>query len=195
MPFFFRPGTVILDACVLYPAPLRDLLMQLALGDLFRARWTEQIHREWIRSVLKNNPHLQPKQLERTRELMNQHVRDCLVTDYETLIPALSLPDPDDRHVLAAAIHCGAGLIITFNGSDFPDAELAQFRIAAQHPDDFIVTLLDERPGEVATAAEIVRQRLKRDPKSVEEYLDILLRQGLPMTVSGLQSLMRSRGL
>ena len=85
--------TAILDACVLYPAPLRDLLMHLALTDLFRAKWTEAIHEEWIRSVLENRPDLTRGQLERTRQLMDAHVRDCIVTDYEDLIPALTLPD------------------------------------------------------------------------------------------------------
>jgi len=91
--------TAILDACVLHPAPLRDLLMHLALTDLFRAKWTDAIHEEWIRSVLENRLDLTREQLERTRQLMNAHVRDCLVTNYEDLIPVLTLPDPDDRHV------------------------------------------------------------------------------------------------
>ena len=90
---------------MLYPAPVRDLLIHLALTDLFRGRWTNAIHDEWIRSVLKNRPDLTCAQLERTRDLMNAHVRDALVRDFEDLIPALSLPAPDDRHVLAAAIN------------------------------------------------------------------------------------------
>ena len=107
--------TVVYDACVLYPAPLRDLLMHLALSDLYRARWSEAIHDEWTRNVLLSRPDLAPAQLQRTRQLMNAHVRDCLVTDFEYLIPSLSLPDLDDRHVVAAAIHSGASLIVTFN--------------------------------------------------------------------------------
>ena len=71
--------TAVLDACVLYPAPLRDFLMHLALLDLFRARWTEEIHTEWIRNVLRQRPDLKQEQLQRTRELMNLHVRDALV--------------------------------------------------------------------------------------------------------------------
>lgn len=100
------------DACVLYPAPLRDLLLRLALTDLFRARWTAEIHQEWMRSVLNNRHDLKPEQLQRTRELMDASVPDCLVVGYEGLITNLSLPDPDDRHVLAAAIHCHAGVIV-----------------------------------------------------------------------------------
>ena len=92
---------VLYDACVLYPAPLRDLLMRLALTDLFQARWTDQIHDEWTRNVLANRPELTAESLARCRRLMDEHVPDCLVTGYESLIPTLSLPDPDDRHVLA----------------------------------------------------------------------------------------------
>ncbi len=121
--------TALLDACVLYPAPLRDLLMHLAVADLFRATWTEEIHNEWIRSVLADRPDLSRRQLERTRDLMDVHVRDCLVTGHEHLIPKLSLPDPDDRHVLAAAITCGADVIVTFNLADFPIDALAPHRI------------------------------------------------------------------
>ena len=78
--------------------------MHLAMTGLFRARWTDQIHDEWIRNVLANRPDLKAEQLKRTRELMDAHALDCLVTGYEKLIAGLTLPDPDDRHVLAAAI-------------------------------------------------------------------------------------------
>lgn len=93
--------TVVYDACVLYPAPLRDLLMRLALTDRFRARWSNTIHDEWIRNLLKQRPELDPAALEKTRALMNSSVRDSLVEGFEHLIPAIELPDPDDRHVVA----------------------------------------------------------------------------------------------
>ena len=95
--------TALYDACVLYPAPLRDLLLRLALTDLFRARWSNEIHDEWIRNVLANRPDLKREQLERTRELMNSNVRDSVVSDYEDLIDGLQLPDQGDRHVSAGA--------------------------------------------------------------------------------------------
>src|SRR5215467_7169425 len=135
--------TALIDACVLYPAPLRDLLMWLALTDLFRARWTDEIHDEWIRNVLADRPDLRPEQLERTRQLMNTRVRDCLVTGYENLIEKLTLPDRNDRHVLAAAILAGADVIVTFNLTDFPADILSQFSIETRHPDDFVLALMD----------------------------------------------------
>ena len=81
--------TAFLDASVLYPAPLRDLLLELAVSDLYRAKWSDTVHEEWIRSVLKNRPDLTRAQLERTRELMNAHARDALVTYFEQLIGVL----------------------------------------------------------------------------------------------------------
>jgi len=90
--------TVIYDACVLYPACLRDLLVRLTMTGLFRARWTDQIHDEWIGNLLKNRPDLSPERLERTRRKMNQYVRDSLISGYEPLIDAITLPDTKDRH-------------------------------------------------------------------------------------------------
>ena len=176
--------TVVYDACVLYPEPLRDLLMHLALSDLYRARWSDRIHDEWTRNVLASRPDLTQDQLNRTRQLMNAHVRDSLVTGFEYLIPSISLPDPDDRHVAAAAIHSGASLIVTFNLKDFPPEALRPYNLAAQHPDDFIVDLLDLHLAGVLEAAASHRRSLKNPPKTADEYLDTLLAQGLTQSVA-----------
>ena len=179
--------TALYDACVLYPAPPRDFLMHLALTDLFAARWTDQIHDEWIRALLGKRPDLTREQLERTRDLMNAHVRNSLVTEYEGLIESLELPDPDDRHVLAAAMHSDSAVIVTYNVTDFPSEYLAQFDIEAQHPDRFIVHLLDLAPSRVCTAAKRHRAGLKNPPKTAEEFLDTLARQRLPETIARLR--------
>ena len=179
--------TALYDACVLYPAPLRDLLMHLAMTDLFRARWTDQIHDEWIRSLLKNRLDLKSEQLERTRELMNSNVRDCLVTGYENLIEGLELPDPDDRHVLAAAIRAGVAVIVTYNLSDFPASHVEKYGIEAQHPDDFVTHLLDLAAPQVCTAVKRHRASLRNPPKTVDDFLDALAKQRLPETVSRLR--------
>lgn len=182
--------SVVYDACVLYPAPLRDLLMHLALTDLFRAKWTDEIHHEWMENLLACREDLTREQLERTRQLMNCSVRDCLVTGYEFLIPTLNLPDANDRHVLAAAIRSQASVILTFNLKDFPATELEKYDIEALHPDEFISDLIDLNPARVLAAVTHHRRSLKRPPKSAEEYLDTLLQQGLPETVSQLRQWM-----
>lgn len=130
--------TVLYDACVLYPAPLRDLLIRSARTGLFHAKWTQDIHKEWVSNLLAKRPDLKREQLDRTCQLMNDHVPDSLVSGYEALIPALELPDPKDRHVLAAAIRSGTDVIVTFNLKDFPPERLYPYRIEAQHPDEFL---------------------------------------------------------
>jgi hypothetical protein len=104
--------TVIYDANVLYPAPLRDLLIPVAMAGLVRARWTDAIHEEWIRNLL----------LKRTRQLMDRAVPDCLVIGYEGPDRKAHAPDPDDRHVLAAAIHAKATLILNAQRARLPEA-------------------------------------------------------------------------
>jgi PIN domain len=117
--------TVVYDACLLYPASIRDLVVELGRTGLLRAKWTERIHSEWIGAILRQRPELVRSRLERAAELMNAAVDDCLVSGFESLEAGLTgLPDPNDRHVLAAAIHCGAQEIVTFNIRDFPDAFL-----------------------------------------------------------------------
>ena len=118
---------------------------------------------------------------------MNAHVRDCLVTEYEGLIEPLKLPDPDDRHVLAAAIHSGSSVIVTYNLDDFPTEYLAQFDIEAQHPDLFIARLIDIALDRVCMAARRQRASLKNPPRTVAEFLDTLSGQRLPETIKRLR--------
>ena len=178
---------VLVDSCVLYSASLRDLVIHLALVGLFRPRWTEQIHEEWIRSVLEHRPELQRERLERTRFLMDTHVRNALVTGYESLIEGLSLPDPDDRHVLAAAICSGSNLILTFNLKDFPADTLSPFGIVAQQPDEFLLHQWSLDPSKVLTALRRQRENLERPPLKSLEFLENLRQQHLPQFVAELQ--------
>ena len=179
--------TALLDANVLYPAPLRDLFLQLAVTDLFKAKWTADIHREWIEALMRKEPQRDRAALERTRDLMDKATRDSLVMGYELLIDTLSLPDPDDRHVLAAAIVGRCDVIVTQNLKDFPNAALAPFEIAVQHPDEFLCDQLSLAAGVVCGAVRRVRARLLKPAYSVEEYLATLTRQGLIATVGELR--------
>jgi predicted nucleic acid-binding protein len=179
--------TALYDACVLYPAPIRDLLMHLALTDLYRARWTNTIHEEWIRSVLANRSDLTRAQLERTRDLMNAHARDALIHDFEDLIPALSLPDANDRHILAAAIRGRADVIVTYNLKDFPVEVISVHGVTAQHPDEFLTHLIDLAPGPVLAAIQRLRRSLTKPAVSAEDYLATLERHELPAFVSKLR--------
>ncbi|MCA9437995.1 MAG: PIN domain-containing protein [Candidatus Omnitrophica bacterium] len=179
---------VLFDACVLYPAPVRDFLLQLSVTGLFRARWTKDIHNEWIGSLLESRPDLNLKQLERTRDLMNLAVPDSLVTGYESHIPSLDLPDPDDRHVLAAAIEGNAETIVTFNLKDFPPASLHPFGLSAVHPDSFVLSFFNQSPISVSDSAKMVRNRLKNPAMSLDDYFERLSGSGFVETVTELRA-------
>lgn len=182
------PFTVICDACVLYPAPLRDLLMHLAVTGAYRARWSDQIHNEWTRNVLKSRTDLTQVQLNRTVECMNRAIPDCLVSDYEPLIQGLELPDKDDRHVLAAAIKCGASVIVTYNLKDCPQEALKPFDVEALHPDAFLSDIWDLDQAAVLEAVQRQRASLKNPTHTPRELLDTLLKQRLPEIVKHLSS-------
>lgn len=176
----------VLDACVLYPAPLRDFFMRLAV-KLYQPKWTEEIHEEWIRNVLEDRPDLTRDQLSRTRELMNRYGGACLVTGYEPLIASLTLPDENDRHVLAAAITAAAPVIVTFNLKDFPNRILTNHGVQAVHPDEFALTLYQGDPDQFVALVKIHRQSLVNPPKSAQDYLETLSGCGLKKTALRLQ--------
>jgi predicted nucleic acid-binding protein len=177
------------DANVLYPSGLRNFLMHLALTGIFRAHWSAEVHDEWIRNLLKNRPDLSPDKLQRTRQLMDKAIPDALVTGYEHLIDSIELPDRNDRHVLAAALRSGASVVVTLNLADFPGHVLRNFRIEAQHPDDFVLALLETFPDLVLEAARTHRASLKNPPKTEDEYLAELNAQGLAKSVGEIRLL------
>ncbi len=160
--------------------------MWLGLSGRFRARWSAQIHDEWKRNLLANRPDLNASQLGRTSDLMDNAIPGALVTGHEDLIAGLQLPDPDDRHVLAAAIRCNASVIVTFNEKDFPMSVLAPYGIETQHPDVFADSLFDLDHAAVVAAAQRQRRNLRNPPIDVDKYLETLLRQGLVQTVKSL---------
>lgn len=179
--------TALLDANVLYPAPLRDTLMHLAVARSYRPKWSALIHEEWIRNLLLNRPDLSCATLEGTRDAMQNAIPDALVEGFEPLIPTLSLPDEGDRHVLAAAIEGDADVIVTWNLKDFPQETLDAHGLVAQTPDEFIGELMDFDEDRVVLAIRRGRALLKNPPKTVEEHLKTLEEQGLKRAVARLR--------
>jgi predicted nucleic acid-binding protein len=156
-------------------------------SDPYQARWSAEIEVEWKRNLIAARPEL-AERIERTQAVMRRALPDALVTDYAHLIPTLTLPDPSDRHVLAAAIVTSAEVIVTFNGRDFPDAALAPHGLTAQHPDAFLQGLATERPSEVLESARECLVRLVRPPVTASDYIDVLRRLGLAETAAFLSN-------
>jgi hypothetical protein len=167
---------------------MRDLLIRLARTRRFRARWTDEIQAEWVEAVLRDRKDLAREQLQRTVDLMNKAVPGASsVAGYEKLVEGLSLPDPSDRHVLAAAIRCGAAAIVTTNLKDFPKTSLAEFENVSIHPDDFIMDLADLEPQLLEITAKQQREGLLSPPLSADEFVETIERVGLPQTAAFLR--------
>ena len=179
--------SALLDANVLVPIRLTDIFVQLAVYDLFRAKWTVDIHNEWMKAVQRIYPDIPLERLESRRDQMDAKTRDALVSGYEDLIDSLSLPDENDRHVLAAAIAGSCDVIVTYNLKDFPEDELGKYGIAAQHPDEFLANHLDLFPGNFCEAIRKIRRRHKRKKFTVDEYLDNLAKLELVATAANLR--------
>ena len=177
-----------LDASVLYPATLRSVLMYLAAADTFRALWSDAVSREWMTALARDRPDLSPSAITRVRALMQAHVEHAVVSGYEELIPTLTLPDPEDRHVLAAAIHGGAEIIVTANVRHFPAEALEPHRVAAQDPDTFIRGLLEADAESAVAALAADRARLRNPAMDPNQYIASLERAGLTATAAALRS-------
>src|ERR1700742_4765110 len=127
-----KPAIAVYDACVLYPFHLRNILIQCAFDGLVEARWTDDIHDEWMCDLAANTPELSIERLQRTRDRMKDVLPEANVRNYRPLIEDLKLPDLNDRHVLAAAIAGRASAIVTWNLKDFPIQDLSPYGVTSQ---------------------------------------------------------------
>lgn len=175
-----RP-VVLYDASVLYPSTLRDLLIRIAQTGLVQAKWTDEILDEVFRNLRENRPDLDVIRLERTRFLMNYAVRDCLVSGYQELVGVVQLPDPTDHHVLAAAIHARAQLIVTNNIRDFPQHCLTSWSVSAMNADEFVLELVTQSPEAVRLCVQQIASAWRDPQASEKDVLDRLERCGLSL--------------
>ena len=173
--------TAVLDANVLYPQLLRDTLLSLAVAGLYHARWSATIHDEWTRNLAKDRPEIAAR-LPAVVERMNASVPDCLVMNYEKLANSIELPDPDDRHVVAAAIVGRADAIVTFNTRDFPEAVLRPYGIEVQHPDEFVMNQLQLHKIPALSAIKKMRMRWANPARSAQDLITAFELRGLPLT-------------
>jgi hypothetical protein len=177
---------VVLDANLLYPFQLRNLLVQFGADSVIAPRWTTRIHEEWIGNLVADGraPH---GRLLLTLDLMNAALPDADVRDWETYMEGLTLPDPNDCHVLAAALAAKARTILTMNLRDFPASALSPHGVVAVHPDGFLCGLYNADPELVRASTDMAHANLSRSAPSFEAYLDALERQGLPQLTNRLR--------
>ena len=181
--------TAILDACVLYPVTIANILMELAWQGVYTAKWTQEIDNEWIKSLKKNRPDLTDEKIKHRLNNMHKAIPDWEIPNkkYKKLIPALQLPDSNDRHVLAAAIAGHADCIVTKNTKDFPIHRTEEYGVEVLHPDDFILLQLTLNSIESLTVIKYLRARAKNPSLSPAEFIESLDKVELVRTADHLR--------
>jgi len=175
----FEASVAVFDACILYPFHLRNVVVQAAVDRVVEARWTDAIHEEWVRSLAADAPAIPIERLQVTRRLMNDAIPTAMVNGYEKHIPMVTLPDPDDRHVVAAAIAAKASLILTWNLRHFPESALNKFGLRTMNPDKFLSGLFEKAPDLVIGSLANARRNLSKSRVSASDFIAILKGQKL----------------
>lgn len=176
----------VLDTNVIYPIEIRDLLFWFAYYDLYTPKWSAHIFDEWHDVMLRKG--ISIDEANRRIQKANDAFPDALVTNYNRLISGLTLPDPNDCHVLAAAIKTNANVIVTNNIKDFPKDYLSSYGLSAKTADDFLTDIIDLNPEQAIKAfKEMVLNRRNPDLDAFE-LLDILRNRGLTDTADFLHS-------
>lgn len=181
--------TALLDACVLYPLAMADALLSLATAGFFAAKWTTRIEDEWIRALERQRPDLAGR-LTIRRDSMRDAIPDWEVSEFAwaSIVRGITLPDPDDVHVLAAAIAGHADCIVTSNLRDFPSAILLEYGVEAIDPDTFIINQWDLDPVNAIAAFKRMRARRKKPQSSPEDFAYALELGGLPTAAGRLRT-------
>jgi predicted nucleic acid-binding protein len=179
--------TCVLDTCVIYPIDIRDLLLWFAHFDLYRPKWSQTIFDELHGVMIKNGmpEEIAKKQISR----INEAFPDALVNNYEELVEKLSLPDPKDCHVLAAAIKSDANLIVTNNLKHFDNTYLSKFGLCAKNAADFLTDTIDLNSKVAIEAFTTMVAHRKNPSLDVYQVLDILRKRELKNSADYLHSL------
>ena len=177
--------TALLDANVLYSVAISDALMEVAATGIYAAKWSKAIDDEWVRNLSKNKNRAEADFHPR-RDSMHDACPDWEVPEegWKLIEPCLSLPDINDRHVLAAAVAGHADSIVTINIKDFPSSLLDPLGITALHPDEFLLQQLQLEPLVVLPAFKAMRARLKNPALTPEKFVDAMERNGLIQTAA-----------
>lgn len=172
--------TAFLDACVLVPIAPCDTLLRLADSGLFRPLWSDRVVSEALRALDRLHPDVDRSRFLSRFRPMDGAIEDALVEGWEPLERSIELPDPNDRHVVAAALRVRANAIITENIKDFPETVLGSLGLETIWLDDFLLDQYDLNPS--ATRRVVLEQAAAMTQPQVE--LDVLLarlgRSGAP---------------
>lgn len=164
---------VVLDACVLVPVTLADTLLRIAERDLYRPLWSARIVAEAIDAIVDIHPDIPLDQVQRRFAAMDEAFEDARIGGWDNLEATVTLPDPNDRHVVAAAVRGRADAIVTANVGDYPPDVLGPLNIEIIHPDDFLLDQLDLAPRVVL---DVLREQAEHTRQPALTPIDLIFR-------------------
>ncbi len=183
-----------LDACAIYSTTSRQLLLYFATANMYKPFWNAEIHREWVSSIAARNKEMSRDALESISEAMNTDFPDANISGLSKLIKGLTLPDVNDRHVLATAIVSESDSVVTWNLKDFPKTYLKRFGITAISPDEFMLRMVGSRGGKFEMFVEELVS-VTDPPVSPAELLRRMERCQLQKTVQKLKQLLKTNAI
>jgi predicted nucleic acid-binding protein len=172
--------TVILDTCVLVPAFLRDVLLNLAEAGVFTIRFSEQTLVELNEVLRRPKSKMAPQSVDWLLSQIRENFDDCIVTSYQSIQIGPSLPDPKDVHVIQAAIKGHAQQIITYNAVHFPSTELNQLDLEVQDPDILLESVFDLYPRRCCQSMKRWLSKNRRPPQDLHQFQTALINHLLP---------------
>lgn len=178
----------VLDTCVIYPIDIRDLLLWFASFDLYTPKWSDDVFREWKEVMVRKG--ISKDIIKKRIENVNKAFPDAKVTNYQSLIDSIDLPDKDDRHILAAAIKVNANVIVTNNVKHFPKKSLDKYNISAASADDFLTDIIDLNHETALQAFRNLVANRRNPPQNEYQVLDILRIRGLTQTADYIHTLL-----
>ncbi len=170
---------VLLDACVLYPTVMREILLGVARAGAYEPLWSARILGEWARAVARKLPD-QAGIAKAEIALLESRWPDASVSPDPELEASLHLPDKADHHVLAAAITGNAAILVTLNIQDFPTRALAAHGILRRDPDGFLMDFWQDDPEKIARVCEEVRAKAERISGKPQPMRSLLKKARLP---------------
>jgi predicted nucleic acid-binding protein len=182
------PMTVVLDANVLFPQYLCDLLLSFADAELFRPVWSKLIHDEWMQNVIEKNRGIDPERIKRRQDMMDKAFPDACVSITDQQVEEIEDVHIKDRHVMAAAKIVHADGILTFNHKDFPKAAQRRYGVPILHPDDFVCDYFDRHEMMTLDILRRLRAKLKKPAIDAEDLTLIYFRSGLSQFAKRLTS-------
>lgn len=177
-----------LDACALVPIATCDTMLRMADAGAFQPLWSARVIEEALRALSRIHSSVEPNRLQNRFTSMNQAFRHALVSGWEPLEASIRLPDPDDRHVVAAALRGRADVVVTENVRDFPHSMLSRLGLEAIRVDDFLLRLLEDHPKTTRHVLAEQATALSNPRVSTSELLLMLERAGAPAFAAAVRS-------